>query len=701
MEGQFRFFSLNKPEDWSGGVHDNLDVTADGLRIKQTEKYHIRRIVRFGELEGIGEIHDLAIGGQGKLYMLDEHANLWMYDDRNRYHEALFRGGHGLFGAYALLAADGDVLFVADPTGERALSAFSVSNGQMLWSLADWNDQPLYPLSITVDSGQFLYVLHPLDVAAGPDGHAEIPEAGRFGVLKLTLSGEVVAVMEHDKFVLKRTTPLKRLRRSFYSATSRSGEVSIFDSIANVLYTFAPDGEMVSRIFLPPFQFAGLTIDSKNNVYIGDSRSIAEEGEDDRFILNFGATGELIAKVSGFRGKTDKLALDRDDRMYVFDGEQQALTTLELQRRTMEGASNGRLEAVYLSGTFDTAVQQTEWHKLELFADIPDEAQVLISYFASDRLEHVVGDRIVRLDEYVADPDISMHEKQQGLLPLWTKTVVNPKDALFFGAKGRYLWLKIAWIGSEQNTPLIHKLRVHYPRMSYLSYLPALYQEEETSRRFLERYLSLFAAFFNDLDDRIEHIARYFDSDLASGPFLKWLGSWLGIEVDDNWNETQLRRLVQQAPELYRLRGTRQGISKIIEIYTGEKPYIIEHFQLKKMRDIAGLRELAAHLYADNPYCFTVLIKPEYVESEKERTMIQAILDGQKPAYTEARLVPLQPWMYMDMHSYIGVNTYLSEPSLMALNPMLTMPNDTLIVDFDLDNRIDIHSRLEIDSEME
>src|SRR5690606_8965576 len=99
-----------------------------------------------------------------------------------------------------------------------------------------------------------------------------------------------------EKLVLKNRTPLHHLKKCFFIAISPSGELFVFNTIEHVLYAFSPSGELHSRIFLPAFQFSGMAVDTKNNIYIGDPRNISEEGEDDRFILNFGLTGELIAK---------------------------------------------------------------------------------------------------------------------------------------------------------------------------------------------------------------------------------------------------------------------------------------------------------------------------------------------------------------------------------------------------------------------
>ena len=81
--------------------------------------------------------------------------------------------------------------------------------------------------------------------------------------------------------------------------------------------------------------------------------------------------------------------------------------------------------------------------------------------------------------------------------------------------------------------------------------------------------------------------------------------------------------------------------------------------------------------------------------------LLRGLVEEHKPAFTEVKLVWLQPWMYLDLHTYLGINTVLAEPSLFTLHTDRNMPNDTLIVDLDMDGRMDAHTRLEMDSELE
>jgi hypothetical protein len=89
---------------------------------------------------------------------------------------------------------------------------------------------------------------------------------------------------------------------------------------------------------------------------------------------------------------------------------------------------------------------------------------------------------------------------------------------------------------------------------------------------------------------------------------------------------------------LYRRRGTRAGLQEYLEIYTGEKPRIVEHgarnFRLG--RDARLGRDLALGT-RNQPHTFTVSLRlpslPERREQERCRT-IRAIVEAEKPAHT-------------------------------------------------------------------
>lgn len=109
-------------------------------------------------------------------------------------------------------------------------------------------------------------------------------------------------------------------------------------------------------------------------------------------------------------------------------------------------------------------------------------------------------------------------------------------------------------------------------RSRYLADLPVIYHDND----FLGRYLMLFETIWEPLEQRQDAIAMYFDPRTCPAAFLPWLAAWLGIAINPYWPEARLRHLVTEATDLYRWRGTRYGLARLIEVCTGLTPEIAD-----------------------------------------------------------------------------------------------------------------------------
>ncbi len=107
---------------------------------------------------------------------------------------------------------------------------------------------------------------------------------------------------------------------------------------------------------------------------------------------------------------------------------------------------------------------------------------------------------------------------------------------------------------------------------SYLYDLPIIFHDSD----FLGRYLAIFESVWEPLEQRQDLLAMYFDSRTCPASFLPWLASWLDLAINAHWPEARRRRLLAEATEVYRWRGTRYGLARMIEICTGLAPDIDE-----------------------------------------------------------------------------------------------------------------------------
>jgi len=102
--------------------------------------------------------------------------------------------------------------------------------------------------------------------------------------------------------------------------------------------------------------------------------------------------------------------------------------------------------------------------------------------------------------------------------------------------------------------------------------LPALFQEDGFTQRFMSAFDAALAPVFATLDN----LPTYFDPWLTPPDFLEWLGSWFGLALDDSWSVERRRAVLAGAFDFYRMRGTVKGLKAQIETLTGGTVEIID-----------------------------------------------------------------------------------------------------------------------------
>jgi len=134
---------------------------------------------------------------------------------------------------------------------------------------------------------------------------------------------------------------------------------------------------------------------------------------------------------------------------------------------------------------------------------------------------------------------------------------------------------------------------------AYQQHLPAVFQEID----FLRRFLLIFEQIWEPMEQRQDQIAMYFDPRTCPASLLSWLASWLDLKIDPYWPEGRMRALLAEAVELYRWRGTKYGLARMIEICTGQAIEITEtevpfvfHIKLKLATDDSLKKDLIEEL---------------------------------------------------------------------------------------------------------
>jgi phage tail-like protein len=169
----------------------------------------------------------------------------------------------------------------------------------------------------------------------------------------------------------------------------------------------------------------------------------------------------------------------------------------------------------------------------------------------------------------------------------------------------------------------------------YLKYLPAIYQDDEL----MGRFLMLFESFLGPVDHQIDSQAAYFDPKLAPPEFLPWLASWTNLTLDDSLPDDRRRMLLTESSALYKRRGTRQGLQRYLEIFTGGRVEIVEHLSENFILGSRATMGQGIALGMSNiPLTFTVnLVLPEESDNlsaaARERKIV-SIIEAEKPVHT-------------------------------------------------------------------
>jgi len=335
--------------------------------------------------------------------------------------------------------------------------------------------------------------------------------------------------------------------------------------------------------------------------------------------------------------------------------------------------ADGRLKVVtqnrehssyMVSRILDSREMDMQWHQFLCRMRNEGNTAVQIAVYTANFLVRRIGGREENLEHLLFDTKISLQEKKSLLRPYLQKTVRNTDDILLHDITGRYLWFILETTLQEGQNLEIEKIRIFFPGQSWNLYLPEIYQEQD-SDGFFERFLAVFQTMHESLNREIEQLPYHMDVDCADREFLEWLAKWLGLAESYMWTERQLRRLLKQAVSLYQMRGTKRAVTEFVKLYTdSEKVYVVEKFQIWEK----GEGDLLTRLYGNDPYRFQVIVLEQDVPTVREYQTLLKIIKEVKPAYMEAELIVLKPYLFLGQHTYLGMNSILGRYQYLSLD---------------------------------
>jgi len=223
---------------------------------------------------------------------------------------------------------------------------------------------------------------------------------------------------------------------------------------------------------------------------------------------------------------------------------------------------------------------------------------------------------------------------------------------------------------------------------TWLEHLPAVFREAppDGGEPFLGRFLLAFEHLLTGvgdaaepgLDERVSGVPTVLDPALAPASFLDWLAGWVALtlradldtELEGGGRE-RARALVADAVSLYRVRGTRQGMVKLVSRLTGAEPTISEP-GLPLQLGVTSTLDVDTRVEGGPPHLFHVLLRlatPDATRRARLEALVRAVLDVEKPAHTRYHLDVITPAMQIGVYAQIGVDTLLSPAATPGAEP--------------------------------
>ncbi|WP_008319214.1 phage tail protein [Leptolyngbya sp. PCC 6406] len=188
----------------------------------------------------------------------------------------------------------------------------------------------------------------------------------------------------------------------------------------------------------------------------------------------------------------------------------------------------------------------------------------------------------------------------------------------------------------QSTTPFTLVVQPHslYPR-----FLPALYREVD----FIGRLLAIFEQTFEPAVQTMDTLWAHLDPLTAPTTLLPFLAHWVGWQALPQWPLADQRRLIRQAMEIYRFRGTRRGLCLYLHLYTGlplpsaDTPSAQQAIAIEEVFSrgfILGETALGqdAVLGGGRPFHFRVRLRPLLGHAIDE-TLVRTIIEQEKPAF--------------------------------------------------------------------
>lgn len=388
--------------------------------------------------------------------------------------------------------------------------------------------------------------------------------------------------------------------------------------------------------------------------------------------------------------------------------------------RTGTATTTGPQTAHRASGTvtsyrLDSGRYRTRWGRIFLDACLPPRTAVTVRFLTSD--EDTVPDPIDPSPPARAlligatDPDRGDYPPLPSTAALQAAVEASPMPGAVFrrpngsergwGAgredgyetyeapvhapPGRYLWFELTLTGTDQITPRVRAVRVERPGHQLLDSLPLAWSRVDADAEFLQRYLAPAEGVLHELDWRSAQRAVLLDPHATPADKLDWLASFAGLVLDKRWAPAARRQLVAEAYPLFARRGTKAALLRLLALYLGREPQLVEQWQLRGLGGATlGLSpdgpaapqvEGSAHLtgtlgryviggvtadsdsYRVSAHRCTVLVPGTL--TDEQRTVVDNLLETHRPAHVVIAVCALGAGMRVGVQLRVHLSSYV------------------------------------------
>ena len=376
---------------------------------------------------------------------------------------------------------------------------------------------------------------------------------------------------------------------------------------------------------------------------------------------------------------------------------------------TTGSAARHHTEGSVITYRLDSGSYRTRWGRLFLDACLPSNTSLSVRFITSD-VDDVPdpvpasppgrGARKVPAPEdtpplpsqmlldALGDPS-SVFRRPSGRELPWeqiaAEDIFETYESPVLAEPGRYLWIEVRLAGTQRVTPRVRALRVDRPGHQLLNSLPLAWSRDDESAGFLQRFLAPAEGILHELDWRAEERATLLDPLAMPQETLPWLASFAGLVLDRRWPEQARRTLIAEAYRLFARRGTKAALVRILAIYLGRDPVIIERWQLRGLGGtvlgtspegpvspaVGGSARATGTLgrftiggvapnsdsYTLSAHRFAVLIPGEL--TPEQRQVVRNIMDVHRPAHTICDICELGDGMRVGQHLRIQLTSFV------------------------------------------